>query len=85
MQTLWNRCKKDTVSFCAILETSGAEAGEDLRRSAPAMEALLALCVDFSEAYQQEKLRRNVTDFSDQEHYAVRLLLGEAVPRPCRL
>ena len=41
------------------------------------MEALLALCVDFSEAYQQEKLRRNVTDFSDQEHYAVRLLLGE--------
>ena len=77
MQTLWNRCKKDTVSFCAILETSGAEAGEDLRRSAPAMEALLALCVDFSEAYQQEKLRRNVTDFSDQEHYAVRLLLGE--------
>ncbi|RAZ93513.1 hypothetical protein DK853_39885, partial [Klebsiella oxytoca] len=25
----------------------------------------------------QEKLRRNVTDFSDQEHYAVRLLPGE--------
>ena len=77
MQTLWNRYKKDTAAFSAILETSGAEAGEDLRRSAPAMEALLALCVDFSEAYQQEKLRRNVTDFSDQEHYAVRLLLGE--------
>ena len=77
MQTLWNRCKKDAAAFCAILEASGAEAGEDLRRSAPAMEALLALCMDFSNAYQQEKLRRNVTDFSDQEHYAVRLLLGE--------
>ena len=77
MQTLWNRCKKESAAFCAILETTGAETGEDLRRSAPAMEALLALCVDFSAAYQQEKLRRNVTDFSDQEHYAVRLLLGE--------
>ena len=51
--------------------------GEDLRRSAPAMEALLTLCADFSAAYQREKLRRNATDFSDQEHYAVRLLLGE--------
>ncbi len=77
MQTLWNRCKKESAAFCAILETTGAETGEDLHRSAPAMEALLALCVDFSAAYQQEKLRRNVTDFSDQEHYAVRLLLGE--------
>lgn len=77
MQALWNRCKKETASFCAILGASGQESGEDLRRSAPAMEALLTLCLDFSAAYQQEKLRRNVTDFSDQEHYAVRLLLGE--------
>ena len=76
MQALWNRCKKETAAFCAILGTSGREAGEDLRRSAPAMEALLALCMDYSAAYQREKLRRNVTDFSDQEHYAVRLLLG---------
>ena len=77
MQALWNRCKKETSAFCAILGTDGRESGEDLRRSAPAMEALLELCVDFSAAYQKEKLRRNVTDFSDQEHYAVRLLLGE--------
>ena len=77
MQALWNRCKKEAAGFCAILGASGAETGEDLRRSAPAMEALLQLCMDFSDAYQQEKLRRNVTDFSDQEHCAVRLLLGE--------
>lgn len=77
MKTLWDRCKKESARFCAILDASGREAGEDLRRSAPAMEALLDLCMDFSAAYQQEKIRRNVTDFSDQEHYAVRLLLGE--------
>ena len=77
MQAVWNRYKKETASFCGILDASGAEAGGDLRRSAPAMEALLNLCMAFSAAYQKEKLRRNVTDFSDQEHYAVRLLLGE--------
>ncbi len=77
MKALWDRCKKETAGFCAILDASGVEAGEDLRRSAPAMEALLDLCMAFSEAYQREKLRRNATDFSDQEHYAVRLLLGE--------
>ena len=67
----------------SLLEAGGKDAGEDLRRSAPAMEALLQLCMDFSDAYQQEKLRRNVTDFSDQEHYAVRLLLGEdGTPTP---
>ena len=42
-----------------------------------AMEALLDLCMEFGRAYQKEKLRRNATDFSDQEHYAIRLLLGE--------
>lgn len=76
-KALWDRCKKETAAFCAILDASGTETGEDLIRSAPAMEALLTLCMDFSAAYQKEKLRRNVTDFSDQEHYAVRLLLGE--------
>ncbi len=75
VKALWDRCKKET--FWAILDATGAETGEDLLRSAPAMEALLDLCLDFTAAYQQEKLRRNVTDFSDQEHYAVRLLLGE--------
>ncbi len=77
MKGLWDRCKAEMGTACAILDVTGAEAAEDLRRSAPAMEALLALCVDFSAAYQKEKLRRNAADFSDQEHYAVRLLLGE--------
>ena len=77
LKALWDRCKKETPGFCAILDATGAETGEDLLRSAPAMEALLDLCLHFTAAYQKEKLRRNVTDFSDQEHYAVRLLLGE--------
>jgi len=77
MKNLWDRCRKEMAAAWAILEVSGRDAGEDLRRSAPAMEALLDLCADFGRAYQKEKLRRNATDFSDQEHYAIRLLLGE--------
>ncbi len=78
LKSLWDRCKAEMGAAASILDVTAAEAGEDLRRSAPAMEALLDLCTDFSAAYQREKLRRNATDFSDQEHYAVRLLLGEA-------
>ena len=77
MKSLWDRCKKEMTAAWTILDTAGVDAGEDLRRSAPAMEALLELCADFGQAYQKEKLRRNATDFSDQEHYAIRLLLGE--------
>ena len=77
MKDLWDRCKAETAAACAVLDVTAAEAAEDMRLSAPAMEALLDLCADFSRAYQEEKLRRNATDFSDQEHYAVRLLLGE--------
>ncbi|MCI8438238.1 MAG: helicase-exonuclease AddAB subunit AddA [Oscillospiraceae bacterium] len=77
VKSIWDRAKTEMNGACAILDMSSAEAAEDLRRSAPAMEALLALCGAFSAAYQQEKLRRNVTDFSDQEHFAVHLLLGE--------
>ena len=77
MKNIWDRCKKEMSAAWSVLEAGGKDAGEDLRRSAPAMEALLELCMDFGRAYQKEKLRRNATDFSDQEHYAVRLLLGE--------
>ena len=77
MKALWDRCRGEMNSAWAVLDVTGAEAGEDLRLSAPAMDALLALCGDFSQAYRREKLRRNVADFSDQEHCAVRLLLGE--------
>ena len=77
VKRVWDRCKKEMTAACAILDVTAADAAEDLRRSSPAMEALLDLCMDFSSAYQREKQRRNATDFSDQEHYAVRLLLGE--------
>ena len=77
LKSLWNRCKKEMGAACAFLSVSSEDSAADLIASAPAMEALLDLCAAFSAAYRKEKLRRNATDFSDQEHYAISLLLNE--------
>ncbi|MBR2131908.1 MAG: helicase-exonuclease AddAB subunit AddA, partial [Oscillospiraceae bacterium] len=77
LKSIWTRCKKEMGAVCAVLEVCAEDAAADLQGSAPAMDALLTLCSAFSAAYRKEKLRRNVTDFSDQEHYAISLLLHE--------
>ena len=74
---LWDNAKKELGKIQKLLSLSQEEAMEDLRAVAPAMLALLELTADFGRAYQREKLRRNVTDFSDQEHLALELLLNE--------
>ena len=77
------KCKKEIAAAYSILSADAADAAQDMKNCAGAMAALLDLCADFSAAYRAEKLRRNVTDFSDQEHYAIALLLdqnGEPTP-----
>ncbi|MEG1988216.1 MAG: helicase-exonuclease AddAB subunit AddA [Oscillibacter sp.] len=76
LKTLWDGCKAETKKLRENLDITGAEAMEDLRAVAPAMEALLRLTGEFGNAYRAEKLRRNAADFSDQEHLALRLLVG---------
>ena len=63
--------------FAEIFSASSDEAVEDLRTMASAMLALIDLTADFSRRYNEEKRRRNSADFSDQEHEAIRLLIGE--------
>ncbi|MEG1857451.1 MAG: UvrD-helicase domain-containing protein, partial [Pseudoflavonifractor sp.] len=48
----------------------------DMRAVYPAIRGLFALVKDFETAYSAEKTRRNLVDFSDLEHMAVRLLVG---------
>lgn len=76
-QSQWNQCKKEMARAVAILDAPAEESADDLKRVAPAMIALLELVERFSHAYREEKLRRNATDFSDQEHAAVTLLLDD--------
>jgi len=68
------QCKKALKDIRATFSVPEAELLEDLRQMAPAMLALLRLTAQFTLHYQAEKVRRNVMDFSDQEHYAIDLL-----------
>ena len=80
---LWDQCKKDVRAFSAVYGTPEQALLQDLREMAPAMQALTRLTADFAHQYQWEKVRRNALDFSDQEHYAIEILLdaaGEPTP-----
>ena len=76
-KAVWDKCKAAVKKLSAPYQTAESELLDDLRAIAPAMEALLELTADFDRRLQAEKVRRNAMDFSDQEHYAVRLLAGE--------
>ena len=77
MKGLWDNCKETVKGFAELFAASSDEAVEDLRTIAPAMLALIDLTADFSRRYNEEKRRRNAADFSDQEHEAIRLLVGK--------
>ena len=75
------QCKKALKDIRATFSVPEEELLEDLRQMAPAMLALLSLTARFTLRYQAEKVRRNVMDFSDQEHYAIDLLTdGQGQP-----
>ena len=50
---------------------------EDMRRMAPAIKALLSLCMDFDRAFSAEKRREGLVDFGDLEHMALELLVDK--------
>ena len=53
--------------------------------TAPAMQALINTVKNFSEIFADEKLKRNAVDFSDLEHFAVKLLIKNGRPTPLAL
>ncbi|BAQ10254.1 ATP-dependent helicase/nuclease subunit b [Bacillus sp. OxB-1] len=50
---------------------------EEIRLMAPAMHTLIDLVIDFGRRYERVKLDRGIVDFSDLEHYALRILSEE--------
>lgn len=50
---------------------------EDIRQTAPAMNALIELTLAFMEAYEEKKRERNLLDFNDLEHFALKILVKE--------
>ena len=69
-----DRAKDAIKKDLAIFREPAEVYQEELRAVAPAMVDLLRLTEEYSRAYSEEKTRRNVADFSDQEHDVLRLL-----------
>ena len=76
IKAIRTRCKKAVESLTASLSGTSSDLLSDLALVAPAMEGLIDLVEDFSAAYAQEKSKRSLLDFSDLEHYAVKLLVA---------
>ena len=69
--------KKAIQTLQKQINIPSAQALADLHTTAPAMQALLALTLDFGTAYAAEKRRRSLVDFSDLEHMTAQLLTDE--------
>ena len=83
VKAIRTRSKKQMEKVALQLEGDSAALLEELRLSRPAVQALMDLVLDFLNAYGKEKRRRSLMDFSDLEHFAVKLLLdGEGKPTP---
>ncbi|MBR4703693.1 MAG: UvrD-helicase domain-containing protein [Oscillospiraceae bacterium] len=78
-------CKAALKKIAALFDASSAEHREDLAAVKPVTDALLRLTSDFSAAYEREKRRRGLLDFSDLEHLALRLLTEEDRETPSPL
>ncbi|NLT95567.1 MAG: helicase-exonuclease AddAB subunit AddA [Clostridia bacterium] len=58
-------------------QRSPEELAADLDEVKPHLEVLCRLVQEFSRSYQEAKARRNILDFSDLEHFCLKLLLTE--------
>ena len=77
LKELRKRCKKQLDQLSLMISGSSAEQLEEIALTRPAVQALMDLVLEFQTAYSKEKRRRSLVDFSDLEHYAVKLLLDE--------
>ena len=67
-------CKKSVEKLQEALDGDSASLLGELRQTAPAMRALLELCLAFDERYARDKRRQAVLDYADLEHMAAQLL-----------
>lgn len=68
------QCKKAVEEIQKQFASDSASLLGDMALVYPAMGGLIDLVEDFSKAYEEEKMRRSMLDFSDLEHLTVLLL-----------
>ncbi len=67
--------KLESDYFYASIE----EVMKQMNRQSKVMEQLLDLTADFIDAFEQEKRRKNICDFNDLEHLALKILQNDQV------
>ena len=67
-------CKKAMKALEDTLYSDSATLLREMSMTAPAMEALLELTLDFDRAYAKDKRSRGLVDYSDLEHLTAQLL-----------
>ena len=83
VKALRERCRKTMEKAVECFTGDSAALLEELRLSSAPMQALVDLVLDFQQAYAAEKRRRALMDFSDLEHFAVKLLCEtDGTPTP---
>ena len=70
-------CKKACGKLKEEFSELSAKVLADMRKTAPAMDALLRVTLEFDRAYAAEKRRRDFVDYADLEHFAAKLLADE--------
>ena len=70
-------CKKAMANVSSLFYAGSEELAEEMKKTAPSMEALLQLTLDFEKEYADEKRRKGFLDYSDLEHLTAKLLIGE--------
>ena len=77
MKAIRKSCKKVLDKAAEPFSGDTAALLEELALSRPAVQALMELVTDFQTAFSREKAKRGLVDFSDLEHFAVKLLTDE--------
>ncbi len=85
LKAVRTRCRDALKKLADVFACASAELFEDMDAVRPAAEELLALVLDFDCAYAEEKKKRALIDFSDQEHMTARLLADPVTGGPTTL
>lgn len=80
-----DKLKKDVDKIRELYFFQGLEEMlEDLRGTGLAMNGLIELTLEFTQAFQEKKEEKNLLDFNDLEHFALEILVkkehGEVIP-----
>ena len=77
LTTARDGCKKAMATLAGQLDEPSEKLLADMAATSPSMDALIELTLEFDRLYSESKRRLNMVDFSDLEHFAVKLLCCE--------